>query len=82
MVPRVWHISGANTGLGLKLALKSLKEGDQVIAAVRTPFKVPDSLKIESCSFSVFDVKELGNPVEAARSRVRGCFGGRRGGPG
>ncbi|KAK3307205.1 uncharacterized protein B0T15DRAFT_492695 [Chaetomium strumarium] len=28
MAPRVWHISGANTGLGRELALKALKGGD------------------------------------------------------
>lgn len=42
--PRVWHISGANTGLGLNIATKALQEGDQVIAAVRSPSKVPDIL--------------------------------------
>ena len=43
--PRVWHISGANTGLGLNLAVKALQEGDQVVAAVRSPSKVPDVLR-------------------------------------
>ena len=44
MAPCVWHISGANTGFGLELTLKALKEGDQVIAAIRSPSKVPDRL--------------------------------------
>ena len=44
MTSRVWHISGANTGFGLELALKALREGDRVIAAVRTPSKAPATL--------------------------------------
>ena len=35
------HITGANTGFGLQLALKALAEGDRVIAAVRSPSKIP-----------------------------------------
>ncbi len=53
---RVWHITGANTGFGLELALKAIKEGDRVIAAVRTPSKVPDSLKVESVKVLQFDL--------------------------
>ncbi|KAJ0417231.1 hypothetical protein BJY00DRAFT_208590 [Aspergillus carlsbadensis] len=53
---RVWHISGANTGFGLELALKALAEGDRVIAAVRTPSKVPDSLKRPEVEVLQFDL--------------------------
>ena len=53
---RVWHISGANTGLGLELALKALKEGDRVIAAVRTPSKVPSSLQRPDVKVLRFDL--------------------------
>ncbi|KAL5357089.1 hypothetical protein BJX96DRAFT_143888 [Aspergillus floccosus] len=53
---RVWHISGANTGFGLELALKALAEGDRVIAAVRTPSKVPDSLKRPEVQVLQFDL--------------------------
>lgn len=41
---RVWHITGANTGFGLSLSLHALAHGDRVIAAVRSPAKVPSSL--------------------------------------
>ncbi|RSM10378.1 hypothetical protein CDV31_007254 [Fusarium ambrosium] len=54
--PRVWHISGANTGLGLELALKAIDEGDRVIAAVRSPHKVPDSLKRPEVKVLQFDL--------------------------
>ncbi|KAL3456398.1 hypothetical protein BJX64DRAFT_296699 [Aspergillus heterothallicus] len=53
---RVWHISGANTGFGLELALKALAEGDRVVAAVRTPSKVPDSLKRPEVKVLQFDL--------------------------
>ncbi|SPN99283.1 related to short chain oxidoreductase/dehydrogenase [Cephalotrichum gorgonifer] len=53
---RVWHISGANTGLGLELALKALGEGDRVIAAVRTPSKVPESLQRPDVKALRFDL--------------------------
>ncbi|KAL4972521.1 hypothetical protein BDW66DRAFT_121514 [Aspergillus desertorum] len=53
---RVWHISGANTGFGLELALKVLSEGDRVIAAVRTPSRVPDSLKRDDVEIHQFDL--------------------------
>lgn len=53
---RVWHITGANTGVGLELALKALKEGDRVIAAVRTPAKVPASLQADNFKVLQFDL--------------------------
>ena len=53
---RVWLISGANTGIGLEIALKAIKEGDRVIAAVRNPAKIPDSLKNDSVSTIAFDL--------------------------
>lgn len=56
MSSRVWHISGANTGFGLELALKALQEGDRVIAAVRTPSKVPDNLKRPEVQVLQFDL--------------------------
>ncbi|KAL4794330.1 hypothetical protein BDV19DRAFT_365147 [Aspergillus venezuelensis] len=53
---RVWHITGANTGLGLELALKALSEGDRVIAAVRTPSKAPDALQGPNVRILQFDL--------------------------
>lgn len=53
---RVWHITGANTGIGLELALKALKEGDRVVAAVRTPSKVPESLLRPEVKVLQFDL--------------------------
>jgi NAD(P)-dependent dehydrogenase (short-subunit alcohol dehydrogenase family) len=42
---KVWLISGADTGLGLELALRALTEGDKVITAVRNPSNNPEELK-------------------------------------
>jgi len=42
--PKIWLITGANTGLGLDLANKALAEGDKVIAGARNPSSVPPSL--------------------------------------
>ncbi|KAL4937779.1 hypothetical protein BDV06DRAFT_232344 [Aspergillus oleicola] len=53
---RVWHITGANTGLGLELCLKALSEGDRVIAAVRTPSKAPESLQRPDVRILQFDL--------------------------
>ncbi|KAJ7782375.1 NAD-P-binding protein [Mycena maculata] len=43
--PRVWLITGANSGFGLSLAQYVLAQGDQVIAAVRKLSSIPDSIK-------------------------------------
>ncbi|KAI0027183.1 hypothetical protein K488DRAFT_91189 [Vararia minispora EC-137] len=43
--PRVWLITGANSGLGLHLSLYALSKGDKVIAAARDVSKLPPSLK-------------------------------------
>src|SRR4051812_40483754 len=52
---KVWLITGANTGFGLEISLKALKEGDKVIAAVRNPSKIPEELKNPNVSTIAFD---------------------------
>jgi NAD(P)-dependent dehydrogenase (short-subunit alcohol dehydrogenase family) len=52
---KVWLITGANTGLGLELALKALSEGDKVIAGARTPSKAPSSLSSDSSKVLEYD---------------------------
>jgi NAD(P)-dependent dehydrogenase (short-subunit alcohol dehydrogenase family) len=54
--PRVWHVTGANTGFGLQICLKALAEGDKVIAAVRTTSKVPSSLQHNNVKILQFDL--------------------------
>ncbi|KAL3431926.1 hypothetical protein BDV09DRAFT_137544 [Aspergillus tetrazonus] len=72
---RVWHISGANTGLGLELALKALSEGDRVIAAVRTPSKVPDSLKRDDVEIHQFDLSWPQEAMDIYAKKAFAAFG-------
>ncbi|KAI8659988.1 hypothetical protein NCS56_01217400 [Fusarium sp. Ph1] len=73
--PRVWHISGANTGLGLELALKAVAEGDRVIAAVRSPHKVPDTLKREEVKVLQFDLGWSQDQMDAYAKKAFEAFG-------
>ncbi|KAL2825749.1 hypothetical protein BDW59DRAFT_172128 [Aspergillus cavernicola] len=53
---RVWHIRGANTGFGLELALKTIAEGDHVIAALRTLQEMNDYAEKAFAAFGKIDV--------------------------
>jgi NAD(P)-dependent dehydrogenase (short-subunit alcohol dehydrogenase family) len=75
MAPRVWHISGANTGFGLELALKALREGDQVIAAVRSPSKVPDSLKVDGVKVLQYDLSFSQDDMNSYAAKAFAAFG-------
>jgi len=75
MTPRVWHISGANSGLGLELVLKVLKEGDQVVAAVRSPSKVPDSLKVDGVKVLQYDLTFSQEEMHAYAEKAFAAFG-------
>jgi NAD(P)-dependent dehydrogenase (short-subunit alcohol dehydrogenase family) len=74
-VSRVWHISGANTGFGLALALKAVQEGDKVVAAVRSPNKVPDSLKRPDVAVAQFDLTWSQDEIDAYAKKTFGLFG-------
>jgi len=72
---RVWHITGANTGIGLELALKALKEGDRVVAAARSPSKVPDSLKVDGVKVLQFDLSYPQDEQNSYAAKVFEVFG-------
>jgi NAD(P)-dependent dehydrogenase (short-subunit alcohol dehydrogenase family) len=75
MVSRVWHISGANTGLGLELASKALQEGDRVIAAVRSPGNVPDILKVPAAKVLKFDLGSSQADMNVYAEQATAAFG-------
>ncbi|KAL3471627.1 hypothetical protein BJX99DRAFT_21664 [Aspergillus californicus] len=72
---RVWHITGANTGLGLELALKAIEEGDRVIAAVRTPSKIPNSLKRGDVKVLQFDLAWSQTEMNEYAEKAFAAFG-------
>ncbi|KAL6300318.1 hypothetical protein BKA93DRAFT_829146 [Sparassis latifolia] len=45
MAPKVWVVTGANSGIGLALVQHVLSQGDKVIATVRSMAKFTDGLK-------------------------------------
>ncbi|KAK3896790.1 hypothetical protein C8A05DRAFT_20311, partial [Staphylotrichum tortipilum] len=75
IAPRVWHITGANSGLGLELVLKVLKEGDQVVAAVRSPNKIPDSLKVDGVKVLQYDLTFSQEEMHAYAEKAFAVFG-------
>src|ERR1700748_2798156 len=75
MASRVWHITGANTGFGLELALKAIKEGDRVIAAVRTPSKVPESLKVPAVQTLQFNLSWSQEEINGYAEKAFSAFG-------
>ncbi|KAH8896400.1 NAD(P)-binding protein, partial [Thozetella sp. PMI_491] len=75
MAFRVWHISGANTGFGLELSLKALQEGDRVIAAVRSPNKVPESLQRPEVKVLKFDLAWTQSEMNTYAEQAFAAFG-------
>lgn len=74
-MPRVWHISGANTGIGLCLALKVLSEGDLVLAAVRKPSSVPATLQVPGVHVLPYDLSHSQDALNAHAATAFSVFG-------
>ncbi|KAL4947929.1 hypothetical protein BDW69DRAFT_104162 [Aspergillus filifer] len=72
---RVWHITGANTGLGHELALKALSKGDRVIAAVRTPSNAPDALQGPNVQVLQFDLSWDQDAMNDYATKAIAAFG-------
>ncbi|KAF7357843.1 NAD(P)-binding protein [Mycena venus] len=71
--PRVWLISGANSGLGLALAQHVLAQGDQVIAAVRRVSSIPDSIK--AAKPLVLDLNASDSEIRQAGAEALNIYG-------
>ncbi|KAK4182731.1 putative oxidoreductase [Podospora australis] len=61
--------------LGLELALKALKEGDSVIAAVRTPSNVPSSLLVPAVKVLPFDLSLSQPELDSYATSAFAAFG-------
>ena len=72
---KVWLITGANTGLGLEIALKVLAEGGRVVAAVRNPSKVPSSLSNTSAKVLTYDQSWDQTRIDAFAKEASAAFG-------
>lgn len=72
---KVWLISGANTGFGLEISLKALSEGDKVIAAVRTPSKLPTVLQRPDVKTIAFDLSWSQEKIDAFAKTAHEAFG-------
>ncbi|KAJ7162101.1 NAD-P-binding protein [Mycena filopes] len=71
--PRTWLITGANSGLGLALAEYVLEQGDQVIAAVRRPSAIPDSIK--AAKPLLLDLNASDAEIKRAGAEALGIYG-------
>ncbi|MFF5187362.1 SDR family NAD(P)-dependent oxidoreductase [Streptomyces sp. NPDC000345] len=71
-----WFVTGASRGLGAEIARAALREGNNVVVAVRNPDRVPDDLKASEAVFpvalDVTDTDSIPAAVEAAVERFGG----------
>ncbi|KAJ7646743.1 NAD-P-binding protein [Roridomyces roridus] len=74
--PRVWLITGANSGLGLALAECVLSQGDHVIAAVRKVSSIPESIK--DAKPLVLNLNASDSEIKQAGSEALKIYGGGR----
>ncbi|MEU9553869.1 SDR family NAD(P)-dependent oxidoreductase [Streptomyces fumanus] len=71
-----WFITGASRGIGAEIARAALKDGNEVVVAVRDPQRVPDDLRASDAvlpvALDVTDTDGIPGAVEAAVDRFGG----------
>lgn len=70
--PRVWLITGANTGFGREIASAALSAGDSVMATARRPGSIPDlgyPERVLTDTLDVTDPQSIATSVAAAIER-------------
>ncbi|CAM5303680.1 SDR family NAD(P)-dependent oxidoreductase [Streptomyces fumanus] len=71
-----WFITGASRGIGAEIARAALKDGNEVVVAVRDPRRVPDDLRDSDAVLPVaLDVTDTGGIPDAVQAAVD-RFGG------
>ncbi|KAL4252401.1 short-chain dehydrogenases/reductases (SDR) family protein [Abortiporus biennis] len=75
MSARVWVITGCNSGIGLSIALETLKRGDKVIGTVRSLSKFPDKLREAGALPVVIDFSESDDKIVTAAKDAIGIYG-------
>jgi NAD(P)-dependent dehydrogenase (short-subunit alcohol dehydrogenase family) len=69
-LPRVWLITGCSTGMGRALAIRTLDNGDRVLATARNPATLNELVERhpESCKIMALDVTDSAQVEGAVRS--------------
>ncbi|MFF4585656.1 SDR family NAD(P)-dependent oxidoreductase [Streptomyces sp. NPDC001388] len=71
-----WFVTGASRGLGAEIARAALREGDNVVVAVRNPDRLPGDLRASKTCFplalDVTDTDSIPAAVQAAVERFGG----------
>lgn len=75
MSPRVWVITGSSSGLGLATALRALKEGEKVIATVRSPAKFPQELRAAGAQQLILDLDGTDEHIRKAAQQAIAIYG-------
>ncbi|EKM57121.1 uncharacterized protein PHACADRAFT_91165 [Phanerochaete carnosa HHB-10118-sp] len=75
MPPRVWVITGSSSGLGLATALHALRQGDKVVATVRSLSKVPDALRAAGARPLILNLDDPDEHIQQAAKQAITVYG-------
>jgi NAD(P)-dependent dehydrogenase (short-subunit alcohol dehydrogenase family) len=73
--PRIWLITGASSGFGLKLAKAAAAHGDNVIATSRNPQKMSTLNLPSNIKLARLDQNEPLPQIKAAMQEIISIFG-------